>query len=98
MDRRKEALLAVANDCHTSFHKDMCAPVELFKVHDSHDGCIYLIPNHDRGIDYFFGSTMAYIGDYLNNHDISWRVVVLNDSVALKLFYGYVSYFGDIRW
>lgn len=87
MNIRKEALLAVANDCHTSFHKEMCAPIDLFEVHNSHNGCDYLIPNHDRGIDYFFGSTMTFIGDYLNNHGISWRVVSLNGSVMIKLLY-----------
>lgn len=88
MDIRKEALLAVAHSCHTSFHKEMCTSVDLFEVHDCHNGCVYLIPNHDRGIDYFFGSTMTYIGDYLNNHGISWRVVSLNGSVMIKLLYG----------
>ena len=88
MDIRNEALLAVAHSCHTSFHKEMCTPVVLFEVHDCHNGCVYLIPNHDRGIDYFFGSTMTYIGDYLNNHGISWRVVSLNGSVMIKLLYG----------
>lgn len=88
MDIRKEALLAVAHSCHTSFHKEMCTPVGLFEVHDSHNGCVYLIPNHDRGIDYFFGSTMTFIGDYLNDHGISWRVVSLNGSVMIKLLYG----------
>lgn len=88
MDLRKEALLAVAHSCHTSFHKEMCTPVDLFEVHDSHNGCVYLIPNHDRGIDYFFGSTMTFIGDYLNDHGISWRVVSLNGSVMIKLLYG----------
>lgn len=84
---RKEALLAMAHECHTSFHKDICAPVDLFEVHDSHNGCVYLVPNHDRGIDYFFGGTMTFIGDYLNNRGISWRVVVLYGSVAVKLLY-----------
>lgn len=87
MDYMKYRLLAVANDCHSSFHKDICAPVNLFEVHDSHDGNIYLLPNHDRHIDYFFGGTMTFIGDYLNNHGISWRVVVLYGSVAVKLLY-----------
>lgn len=84
---RKEALLAMAHDCHTSFHKDICAPVNLFEVHDSHDGNIYLLPNHDRGIDYFYGTTLTFIGDFLNSHDVSWRVVVLYGSVAVKLLY-----------
>lgn len=88
MDIRKEALLAVAWGCHTSFHKGICAPGDMFKVHCSQNGCVYLIPNHDHGIDYFFGSTMTFIGDYLNDHEISWRVVVLYDSVAIKLIYG----------
>lgn len=78
-------LLAVANNCHTSFHKDICAPVDLFEVHESHNGYIYLVPNHDRGIDYFFGETMTFIGDYLNSHRVCWRVVVLYGSVAIKL-------------
>lgn len=85
MARDRLSLLAVAHDCHTSFHKDFCAPVDLFEVHDSHNGCVYLLPNHDRGIDYFFGTTMSFIGDYLNDHGISWRVVVLYGSVAIKL-------------
>lgn len=78
-------LLAVAHDCHTSFHKDMCSPVDLFKVHDSHNGCVYLLPNRDRGIDYFFGSTMTFIGDYLNDRCIKWKVVSLDGSVVIKL-------------
>lgn len=84
---RKEALLAMAHDCHASFHKDICAPVNLFEVHDSHDGNIYLLPNHDRGIHYFYGTTLTFIGDFLNSHDVSWRVVVLYGSVAVKLLY-----------
>ena len=81
----KYQLLAVANDCHTSFHKGMCSPVDLFKVHDSHNGCVYLIPNHDRHIDYFCGDTMTFIGDYLNSHRVLWSVVDLYGSVAIKL-------------
>lgn len=82
---RKYELLAVAHNCHTSFHKEYCSPVDLFEVHDSHDGYVYLLPNHDRGIDYFFCGTITFIGDYLNNRGITWRVVVLYSSVAIKL-------------
>lgn len=81
----KSQILAVAQGCHTSFHKGMHAPVNLFEVHVSHDGYIYLLPNHDRGINYFFGDTLTFIGDYLNNHRVCWRVVVLYGSVAIKL-------------
>lgn len=82
---KRLSLLAVAHDCHTSFHKDMCSPVDLFKVHDSHNGCVYLLPNRDRGIDYFFGSTMTFIGGYLNYYGITWKVVSLDGSVVIKL-------------
>lgn len=82
---RKEALLAMAHECHTSFHKEMCSPVDLFKVDVFPDGYIYLVPNHDRGIDYFFGGTMTFIGDYLNNHGVCWLVVWRSDSVAIRL-------------
>lgn len=88
MDYIKYRLLAVARDCHASFHKDLCTTVDLFEVHDSHNGCVYLIPSHDRGIDYFFSTTMTFIADYLNSHDVSWRVVSLNGSVMIKLLYG----------
>lgn len=81
----KSQLVSVAHDCHTNFHKDVCAPVDLFEVHESHDGYIYLVPNHDRHIDYFFGATMTFIGDYLNNRGVTWRVVCLYASVAIKL-------------
>lgn len=66
MAKIKYDLLGVAHDCHSSFHLDMCSPVDLFVVHVSHNGFVFLLPNHDRGIDYFFGTTMAYICDFLN--------------------------------
>lgn len=81
----KSQLLAVAYNCHTSFHKDLCLPVDLFEVHESHDGYVYLVPNHDRSIEYFNGNTMTFIADYLSSHRVLWRVVVLYASVAIKL-------------
>lgn len=85
MDIRKEALLAVANDCHTSFHKEMCAPCDYFGVFGSFDGCVYLLPNHNRFIDYFDGNTLTFIANYLNSHEVTWRVVYKFGSLAIKL-------------
>lgn len=85
MAKIKYDLLGVAHDCHSSFHLDMCSPVDLFVVHVSHNGFVFLLPNHDRGIDYFFGTTMAYICDFLNKKGVTWRVVLWYGSVAIRL-------------
>lgn len=82
-----DKILVVAIDCHTSFHKQMCAPVDLFLVHDSKDGFVYLLPNKKRHVDYFFGNTMTFIGDYLNRHGVTWNVVPWFGSVAIRLWY-----------
>ena len=87
MAKTKSYLLDVAQACHTSFHKDTCAPVDLFEVHNSYDGFVYLVPNHHRGINYFFGDTMMFIGGFLNDRHILWRVVNLHGSAAIKLLY-----------
>lgn len=85
MAKNHDKLLAVAKYCHTSFHKEMCSPVDLFKVEVFPDGYIYLVPNHDRSINYFSGGTMTFIGDYLNSHGVCWLVVWRSDSVAIRL-------------
>lgn len=87
MDIRKEDLLAVAKDCHTSFHNEMCAPIDLFLVRDNCDGFVYLVPNQVRNINHFFGSTMSFISDYLNNHGVTWSVAPWFGSVAIRLWY-----------
>ncbi len=85
MTKSSSQLLAVAKDCHTSFHKEMCAPCEYFGVFDGFDGCVYFLPNRNRFIDYFDGNTMTFIANYLNSHGVTWRVVRKFGSVAIKL-------------
>ena len=81
----KSQLLDVAQSCHTSFHKYFCAPVDLFEVRETFNGDIYLLPNHERGINYFYGETMTFIADYLYSHHVLWRVISLDGSVMIKL-------------
>lgn len=87
MAKNRYDLLDVAHDCHSCFHLDMCSPVDLFIVHVSQDGLVLLLPNHDRHIDYFYGSTMTYIADFMNNHGVSWSVVLWYGSIAIKLIH-----------
>lgn len=85
MDYMKYRLLAVANDCHTSFHKEMCTPCDLFEVFIRFNGSIYLIPYRTRYITHFLGSTMTFIADFLNKRGVSWEVVNFGGSVAISL-------------
>lgn len=80
-------LISVANACYANFHKDICAPVDLFQVHESHDGFVYLLPDHFHGMVYFSSDTITFIVHFLNNKGIPFRVVDLYGSVAIKLLH-----------
>lgn len=87
MAKSNSQLLAVANDCHTSFHKEMCTPCDLFEVYIRFNGSIYLIPYRTRYITHFLGSTMTFIADFLNKRGVSWKVINFGGSVAVELLY-----------